>query len=166
MSPFPATVVETAQRFCGSPARVTIFRGFLEYRRTLASLGFVLGFQWLSGSFIEDIEQLEGRNPKDVDIVSFCVAPAHCQTADDIKAIVTANPEVFQPANAKTRFHCDPYFVNLQLHPVNTVHQARYWFGLFSHRRGGLWKGLLQVPLAVSQDDADAETYLSGLSNP
>jgi hypothetical protein len=166
MSPFAATLLQTAQLFCGSRVRVAIFRGLLEYRRTLASLGFSEGFQWLSGSFTEDIERLEGRDPKDVDLVTFCTPPAHCQTPADIQALVVGNPEVFIPLRAKARFHCDPYFVNLLLHPVNTVSQTRYWFGLFSHRRGGLWKGLLQVPLAVSQDDVDSETFLSGLSNP
>jgi hypothetical protein len=166
MSPFAATLLQTAQRFCGSPARVTIFRGFLEYRRTLSTLGFVQGFQWLSGSFMEDIERLEGRDPRDVDLVTFCTPPAHCLTPADIRAIVVANSDVFLPPRAKTRFHCDPYFVNLQELPVSTVTQTRYWFGLFSHRRGGMWKGLVQVPLAISQDDQDTETFLNGLPNP
>ncbi len=166
MSPYAATLLQTAQRFCGSPARVSIFRGFLEYRRIVANLGFVQGFQWLSGSFMEDIERLEGRDPRDVDLVTFCAPPVQCQTPADVQAIVLANPDIFVPASAKIRFHCDPYFVNLLMLPVNTVTQTRYWFGLFSHRRGGLWKGLLQVPLPISQDDVDAETFLNGLPNP
>jgi hypothetical protein len=115
---------------------------------------------------MEDIELLEGRDPRDVDLVTFCTPPAHCPAPADIQAMIAANPDVFVPPRAKTRFHCDPYFVNLELHPVNTVAQTRYWFGLFSHRRGGVWKGLLQVPLVISQDDADTETFLNGLPNP
>ena len=56
----------------------------------------------------------------------------------------------------KPIFKCDVQFVDLDTQSENVVNLTRFWFGLFSHRRGGLWKGLLQVPLAVTQDDADA----------
>ena len=48
------------------------------------------------------------------------------------------------------------YFVDLDSDPTGVVSQTRYWFGLFSHRRGGLWKGMLELSLAVSADDTDA----------
>jgi len=77
--------------------------------------------------------------------------------------MVAANPDVFQPLRAKLRFFCDPYFVSFEFGPRVVVMQTRYWFGLFSHRRDWSWKGLLEVPLALSRDDTDAENYVNGL---
>jgi hypothetical protein len=64
MSPYETTLARIAARLCTSNERKEIFRGLLKYRKELASLGLVAGFQWLSGSFMEDIETLEKRGPK------------------------------------------------------------------------------------------------------
>lgn len=164
MSPYRCTLTEMAKAFCTSRVRVNIFKGLLDYRKQLAQLGFVNGFQWLSGSYLEAIEQIEKRDPKDVDLVTFCMAPAQCPTPSHLQAVILANPDVFQPARAKQRFYCDPYFVNFEFGPRFIVMQTRYWFGLFSHRRDWLWKGLLEVPLPLSQDDTDAESLVHGLN--
>lgn len=166
MSPYLCTLSETARAFCTSRTRIAIFRGLLEHRRELARLGFVQGFQWLSGSFLENIEQIESRDPRDIDVVTFCLPPAQCQSPADLNALAQANLDLFEPTRAKARFYCDPYFVNLLYGSTAIVALTRYWFGLFSHRRGGLWKGLLQVQLPVAQDDTDAESYINGLNYP
>jgi hypothetical protein len=156
MSPFETTLTRIAGKLCGSNQRKEIFRGLLQYRQQLANLGFKVGFQWLSGSFMEDIENLETRHPQDVDLVTFSHRPA--AVADDTawQAFTVANINLLLWQLVKPIYKCDAYFVDLNTIPANVVNQARYWFGLFSHRRTGLWKGLLQVPLAVTQDDADA----------
>jgi len=115
---------------------------------------------------VERIEQIESRDPRDIDLVTFCLPPVQCQGPADLHTLMQANLDVFAPPRAKVRFHCDPYFVNLLFGPVAIVALTRYWFGLFSHRRGGLWKGLLQVQLPLSQDDTDAEDYINGLNYP
>lgn len=109
---------------------------------------------------MEDIERLEKRHPNDVDVVTFLHRPA--AVADDAawQAFIHANLALFVPPLVKPAFRCDAYFVELGTDPGNIVNQARYWFGLFSHRRGGLWKGLLQIPLTVTQDDADASALV------
>jgi hypothetical protein len=163
MSPYPCSLTELARVFCTSAVRVTILRGLLDYRRQLAALGFTNGFQWVSGSYLEAIERIEGRDPRDVDLVTFCNAPPSCPTPAHLQAMVAANPDVFQPLRAKLRFFCDPYFVSFEFGPRVVVMQTRYWFGLFSHRRDWSWKGLLEVPLALSRDDTDAENYVNGL---
>ena len=114
----------------------------------------------LSGSFLEDIESLETRAPKDVDLVTFCHRPTFA--SEDIlwNSLIDANSQLFEPSLVKSQFNCDAYFVDLNTAPESIVNQSRYWFGLFSHRRGGLWKGLLQIPLAVTQDDADASAMV------
>jgi hypothetical protein len=164
MSPYPCKLTELATAFCTTAVRVRIFKGLLDYRKQLAQLGFVNGFQWLSGRYLEAIEKIEGRDPKDVDLVTFCNLPASCPSAAHLQGVITANPDVFQPSRAKQRFFCDPYFVSFESGPHLVVMQARYWFGLFSHRRDWSWKGLLEVPLALSSGDTDAENYVNGLN--
>jgi len=157
MSPYPTSLTRIAGKLCGSNERRDIFRGLLAFRQQLDALGLIVGFQWLSGSFTEDIESIEGRHPKDVDVVTFYNRPAHLLGDDPAwMALINANLTLFDPAQAKLGYKCDPYFVDLGSPSWNIVDQTRYWFGLFSHRRSGLWKGLLQVPLNVTQDDADA----------
>src|SRR5271165_1650152 len=75
MSPYITTLTRIARKLCGSNQRKEIFRGLLRYRLELGNIGFSAGFQWLSGSFMEDIETLETRHPKVVDLVTFCHRP-------------------------------------------------------------------------------------------
>ena len=161
MSPYSTTLTRIAGKMCGSDQRKEIFRGLIAYRRQLANLGLTDGIQWLSGSFMEDIEALEARHPNDVDLVTFCHRPAHLE-GDDVawRAFVYANLPLLDPRQVKPVYKCDAYFVDLNSQVFNVVNLTRYWFGLFSHRRGGLWKGLLQVPLGVSPDDANASTVV------
>jgi hypothetical protein len=63
---------------------------------------------------------------------------------------------LFDPPQIKAAYRCDAYFVDLDIVPWAVVLHTRYWFGLFAHRRGGLWKGLLEIQLPVSNDDNDA----------
>ena len=126
----------------------------------MADIGFNQGFQWLSGSFLEDIESLETRAPKDVDLVTFCHRPKFAIEDNKWKELVDANHQIFNPRFVKLKFNCDAYFVDLNTAAESVVSQSRYWFGLFSHRRGGLWKGLLQIPLTVTQDDVEASAMV------
>lgn len=153
MCPYETTLVRIASTLCKSNERKEIFRNFLRYRESLAGIGYVNGFQWLSGSFMEDVETLEKRPPNDIDVVTFAprpVAPA------DWAAFFNANLALLHPAQVKAAFKCDSYFVDLSLAPTFVVERTRYWFGLYSHRRTGLWKGLVQIPLQITQDDVDA----------
>lgn len=161
MSPYSTSLSRIAQKFGNSNERREIFRGLISYRQELANIGFVDGFQWVSGSFTEDIERLESRHPNDVDVVTFVHRPPAVAADPDWMAFVKANLNLIDPVVVKRAFKCDVYFVDMAQDPVSIVDQSRYWFGLFSHRRGGLWKGLLQVPLAVGQDDADAAAVVA-----
>ena len=160
MSPYQTTLARIAGKLCGSPERKEIFRGLIAYRQQLADIGLSDGFQWLSGSFMEDIEGLETRHPNDVDVVTFCHRPPGA--GDDVAfgAFFAAHRHLLDARLVKPAFKCDSYLVDLNMPPTNVVNQARYWFGLFSHRRGGLWKGMLQIPLSVTQDDADASVMV------
>ena len=157
MSPYRANLIQIADKMCKSDERKAIFRGLLSYRQQLASLGFTRGIQWLSGSFMEDIETLEQRPPNDIDIVTLCHRPKDLVENDIAwRMFCDSNRKLLSPTETKKTYQCDSYFVDLDSGVLNVVDQSRYWFGLFSHRRGGVWKGLLQVSLTVTQDDVEA----------
>jgi hypothetical protein len=66
-------------------------------------------------------------------------------------------------AATRLRFHVDHILVPLGSKPDRMadarrlVDDARYWFGLFSHRRADdLWKGMLYLPLETANDDLQA----------
>lgn len=157
-SPYPVSASELVQRFGISAPRCVVLDGLLRYRAELHSLGFVQGFQWLDGSFVEDVESREGRAPKDIDVVTFAHRPA-AMNDQQVKAMLPTRPELFVQERCKEGFHCDTNLVNLTTSPEWLVTQTRYWYGLYSHRRGdALWKGLLQLPL--DSDDVAARAML------
>jgi hypothetical protein len=61
-------------------------------------VGLDNGFQWIDGSFVEDVEKSRGRAPGDVDIVTFAHRPA---SVADFKAFLNQNSMLFDPAQAK-----------------------------------------------------------------
>jgi len=155
-SPYLVGSSQLVQRFAISGERRVILDGLLRYRAQLRHLGFLRGFQWLDGSFVEDVEAREGRAPGDIDLVTFA-HPLTGMSNDDIKAMMASRPDVFVHERCKERFHCDTSLVNLTTSPEWLVTQTRYWYGLYSHRRGdALWKGLLQLPLDSDDDVARA----------
>lgn len=157
MSPYAATLTEIAEKLCGTDARKKILRGLITFRQELNAIGLNDGFQWVSGSFLEDIEVIEKRDPRDVDVVTFLRRPTDAKELQDWINFVELHSKLLLERDAvKANYSCDHYVVDMTTDTASVVSQARYWFGLFTHRRTGLWKGLLQVPLAVSADDAEA----------
>lgn len=125
------------------------------------------GFQWLDGSFTEDVEAKEQRSPNDVDVVTFAYAPVGLSSTR-LAQVLADNPDLFENDKAKVKYGCDAYMVPLDKSPENLVKRCTYYFGLFSHRRSDqVWKGFLQIPL--ESDDALALEMLhnthSGGSN-
>jgi len=128
-------------------------------RQRLHSLGINIGYQWCAGSFCEDIERLESRNPRDIDVVTFFMRPPHLQGASDWLAFVEANRSVFDAQQTKENYQCDAYFVDASTFMPRVIDQVTYWHGLFGHRRTShMWKGMLRLPLV--SDDADALVHL------
>jgi hypothetical protein len=161
MSPYSAQMTEVVERFCTSADRKAILSGLLRYRTDLMSAGIISGFQWLDGSFVENIEASENRAPGDVDVVTFFDRPVG--DSREWRDWWADNAHLFNPRATKTTYKCDVYGVDLNTAPENIVNQTRYWFGLFSHRRHrGPWKGMIQVALDAT-DDAKAEALLKDL---
>lgn len=108
LSPYPCSLVELCTRFDTTPARKKILKGLLDLRAELFLLG-VLGFQWVGGSFVEDIETSELRDPQDVDVITIANAP----DLVTLGTIVPSRLDLFDPAQTKSRYLVDHYLVSL-----------------------------------------------------
>ncbi len=168
MSPFKTTVLKLVQRYATSPTRVKLLSGLVAYRQALCGIGLVDGFQWLDGSFIEDIETSEARSPRDIDVVTFFRRPPMLRDTAAFRAFTAANLSLFRPNLTKLQYNCDAYFVDLDVsNPFTIVERTRYFFGLFSHRRSThLWKGIVELPLHLGKDDTDALVHLRANGAP
>ncbi|MGI4885468.1 MAG: DUF6932 family protein [Janthinobacterium lividum] len=154
MSPYRATMKEFVERFGTSPERQKIIWGLLDYRANLMACGLT-GFQWLSGSFVEDVESIRGRPPKDIDVVSVINRPSGI--ASDEKWIEFLDGEygilLIDSEAMKNAFHCDAHTIDMNEPGIDIVNLTRFWFGLFSHQRvTSAWKGMVAVELNAQQD--------------
>lgn len=150
---------EIAETLATSSERAAILRGFISMRARLNSLGITNGYQWCAGSFCEDIEAIERRNPRDMDVVTFFVRPRSIQDHAAWVQFVTANASLFDAVQTKAAHSCDAYYVDGNTALPSVIDQITYWHGLFGHRRSShMWKGMLRVPLV--SDDADALLHL------
>jgi Family of unknown function (DUF6932) len=127
-SPYVVPLGEVVQRFGTSAERLTILEGFMRYRAALHAAGLTQGFQWLDGSFVEDVEMLEGRPPNDVDVVTFFrLAPG--ETED---SVVVRAPDLFPDTRdaqqaLKQRFNVDAYVESLGAPAEQLIEQSTYW---------------------------------------
>ena len=155
-SPYPVRLIDVLERFCTSQQRHSILCGFLEYRAAIHGLGFVDGFQWLDGSFLEDVELLEHRSPNDIDVVTFLRSPSNIDPLPNGWEDVLSNPMA-----TKSNFRVDGYTVALfELPSDQIVIWGAYWYSMWSHKRSLTWKGFLQVDLAMN-DDSEALRWMS-----
>jgi hypothetical protein len=160
-SPYSVSLTDLVLRFAATRDRQNVLAGFLAFRAALHSVGLTRGFQWIDGSFAEDIERISGRGPRDIDVVTFF----HLHLGQTAKGMIDAHRRLFTPRDTKTDFRVDAYFVQLDAGaPEPLVNQSAYWYSLWSHRRGGQWKGYLQIDLS-SSDDQVAKANLDGLVN-
>lgn len=161
-APYQASVVELVESFSHSQERRDILRGLIELRRALAGAGLNQGFQWIDGSFVENVEELRGRPPADIDVVTF--VPLGDAAAQ--QELVSRHPGLFDLGNLKLRFSVDGYYVNLG-DPLSelSVRQVTYWYSMWAHRRTDLrWKGFVHVPLSAA-DDEEALRLLDSLQD-
>jgi hypothetical protein len=160
-SPYPVSLTDLVLRFGTSPDRLNILEGFLGFRSALHAVGLVRGFQWINGSFLENIETSERHSPRDIDIVTFY----HVPEGQTQESLLQTSPRLFRPEHTKQDYCVDAYFEQLNggLPEVLVSHSA-YWYSIWSHRRNGQWKGYLQIDLS-SNDDEVAKANLKNLTS-
>lgn len=153
-SPYPVALLDVVMRFASSPERRRVLLGFLDFRAALHDMGLIEGSQWLDGSFLEQVEILERRAPRDIDVVSFLHIPDGF--APSAEQLVRIEHDV-----AKVQFSVDSYIFELNLHePEAIVKTSTYWYSMWSHRRNLAWKGYLQIDLNPVQDQ-EARDWLT-----
>jgi hypothetical protein len=156
LSPYPCTTLDLCQRLGTTPERRVILGKYLDFRERLRSEGLTNGFQWLDGSFLEDIETRESRPPKDIDVVT--VYWGYDLTFQ--KRLLSSFPEVANPTLSKANFSVDHYPLDAGFNPMVTLESTRYWILLFSHNRLGVWKGMLKIELNTPAEDAAARPHV------
>lgn len=157
LSPYPCTTLDLCERLGTSPERRAILAKFLDFRDRLRREGLTNGFQWVDGSFLEDVETRESRPPRDIDVVTVYWGydlPFQAQ-------LLTNFPEVGNPALSKAHFSVDHYPFDASFDPTVTLEWTRYWILLFSHNRLGVWKGMLRIELNTPAEDAAARQDLA-----
>lgn len=163
VSPYRADLSEVVLKYSTSDERIDILKGLVAYRNALRKAGITVGYQWIDGSFVEDCENIRGRAPSDIDIITFAIRPI--ENTDDWRNFIRTRPDLFDPATTKALYKCDAYFIDLATNPFNIVNQVRYWFGLMSHQRESyLWKGMIEVLLSGSDNEAE-ELLEQGVEN-
>lgn len=161
ISPFLVSLVGIVERFGTSKERLTILDGMLRYRAELHAIGLVQGFQWVDGSFMENIELLNQRSPRDVDVVSFFHLPDGTTQAE----ILAGHRHLFSRNETKKAFMVDAFPIVLtNMAQEALIERSVYWYSLWGHRRDKSWKGFLQIDMAPTED-ADAATLLKQLQN-
>jgi len=144
-SPYNVSLNDLVNRFATSPERAQILGGLLQYRTDLYATGIVDGFQWVNGSFLEDVETNDNRPPNDIDVVTYIVIPTGTSQA----ALLPALAPLMDKKATKAKYKVDAHVFSLQ---QVTIPIICYWYSLWSHRRDGLWKGFAQVALDPASD--------------
>ncbi|MEP2774430.1 MAG: hypothetical protein ABJQ29_15620 [Luteolibacter sp.] len=122
----------------------------LAYRKELLGTGIEGGFQWLDGSFMEHKEELEGRAPNDIDVVTFYHLPPPLTQRE----LISSSPQLFDPVATRATYSVDS--LNHQLGGKLSnydVRQISYYYSMWSHRRNGMWKGFLEVDLSGEENE-------------
>jgi len=161
ISPYNCSTLELCQTFATSPKRIDILKGLLAFRSKLTTYGLVNGFQWLDGSFLEDVETREQRPPNDLDLVTIYWGynlPFQLTLAQNL-------PEFADSDLSKTTFLLDHYPFDAGKSPEFAVSYSSYWIQLFSHNRDSVWKGMLQIDLNTPTEDSQALQYLNSKKN-
>jgi len=157
-SPYRVSLTDYLLRFGGTPDRCAILKGLLDYRARLHNAGLIRGFQWLDGSFLENVEVTENRSPNDIDLVSFYYCPPGISQA----ALLATHPWLVDRHALKTQHRVDAYVLDLGNNdPETLTRQSAYWYSMWSHRRNRVWKGFVEIDLAPADDAAGAATLAS-----
>ncbi len=152
-TPYRVSLPDVVLRFATSAHRCVLLKGYLEFRKAIHDAGLQNGFQWLDGSFMEDIETLESRQPKDIDVLTFYHETVGISQLD----LMTKSQLLFSFGKThrdarKAQFGVDSIVSSMSGTPEELIERSTYWYSMWAHRRTDLWKGYLQVDLQPIED--------------
>lgn len=149
-TPYRSDIVGFVERFALTPARIELLKCFLEYRKAIHDIGIVTGFQWINGSFAEHIEIIGGRDPRDIDCVTFYAMPEGYTE----ETLYGKNPNLFEHSDVKSQFHVDSFYIDIAENLTQElIDDLTYWYSLWSHQRDTFaWKGFIQIEIDPAQD--------------
>ncbi|KAI3589781.1 hypothetical protein D9X30_5364 [Cupriavidus sp. U2] len=145
-SPYHVSLVALVERFATSSHRCRLLQGLLAFRKALHEAGICNGFQWIDGSFSEDIESLEWRPPRDIDVVTFL--EDHAEVHGKLPG------HLLDQQFVKRHFMVDGYWVDSSISMRDLICLSTYWYSLWSHRRSLQWKGFLEIDLDPALDES------------
>lgn len=156
-APYAVKLADVLLRYNTCPDRLEILKGLMSFRAAVHGKNLVSGFQWLDGSFLENVEALQSRPPRDIDVVTFYRLPA----GETQQSVYDRSPELFSAEYCKEHYHVDAFFACLDDVPESLVANTTYWYSVWAHqRRTYTWKGFLTVDLADT-DDLSASNLLA-----
>ncbi|MBK0062180.1 MULTISPECIES: DUF6932 family protein [unclassified Acinetobacter] len=154
-SPYVVDIIEIISHFATSNKRISILKGFLEYRYEIYQQHVTRGFQWIDGSFCQNVEMIENRDPNDMDVVTFFYLPEFPNN-EITSEFIQEFSKLIDTKYTKPLFQVDAYGMQLGSEFVDyTAKMLSYWYSMWSHRKSdNMWKGFLQVPLSPNEDSA------------
>lgn len=160
VSPYKCSISDFCKHFSTTSQRIELLKNYMEFRLRMVPFRIMLGFQWIDGSFSENIEVSEKRCPNDIDVVTFIGG----KTIKEQEDIIYAFPEFGKPYESKKTYKLDHYIVDYTYNPDLTVEMTRYWIQLFCHNRSKVWKGIIQLPLPTDgNEERSMLAYLSSV---
>lgn len=154
-SPYSVDMHTFVAHFGTSPERIKILDGFLRFRSQLYTLDVVHGFQWLDGSFVENVEWRKGRAPNDIDIVTYFYLPSN----ETEESFAGKAAWFYNNRWCKEHYGVDNYpFLLGKPMNLERVRYISYWHSMWSHNRDDIWKGFVQVELDPSVDASVRES--------
>lgn len=158
-SPYKLDIFDFTQFFGTSKKRIELIRNLILFRLELTQNTDLKGHQWIDGSFVENIEKSEGRDPNDIDVVTFYSGA----NEKDISFIFNEFKEFYNNKESKTNYNIDHYCLDVTADPFYVLEYVRYWTQLFSHNRNRIWKGIVQLELCTPNSDKKTLDYLNTL---
>lgn len=168
LSPYFCSTVELCERFGTTPERRRLLKSLLDFRARLNEMHVSKGFQWLDGSFTEDVELREKRAPRDMDVVTFFWG---CNLAH-LEVIEEEFPAFIYRRACKKSYLLDHFAIDANMdnyeddpgNPDLLIESVRYWYGLFSHNRDNVWKGMIRLELNTPELDREALNLLTNMT--
>jgi uncharacterized protein DUF6932 len=151
LSPYECSTRELCDKLGTTTERRKLLTWLLDVReRIVKESRGTTGFQLIGGSFLEQIEVLENRPPRDLDIVTvfgFGQTPEQAPERNSPEAGLinvsgAASPKVLR----------------------SIIFWTQEWIQRLSHTRDGRWRGMLKIELNTPLDDARARMILAATS--